>query len=147
MILGIGVDICHVPRIARLACNPRFAARILSPSEYAHFSSLSPSQHKQFLSVRWVDSYISRIFKQTNQMSDLNLNFVNNRWAIKESAYKALYPSYRPSWKDLTFLSNKDSRKPILTVTSDGYEDITLHASVSHDGEYVFATVLAESKT
>ncbi|KAG8712074.1 hypothetical protein FRC11_001100, partial [Ceratobasidium sp. 423] len=114
MILGIGVDVCHIPRIARLAANPRFSARILSPSERERFGLLNGDKSVRFLAVRW---------------------------AIKESAYKALYPLYKPAWKDLTFLAN-ESKKPVLTFHKS--KEIKLHASVSHDGEYVFATVLAE---
>ncbi|KAB5593638.1 Holo-[acyl-carrier-protein] synthase [Ceratobasidium theobromae] len=116
MILGIGVDLCHIPRVARLATNPRFAARILSPAEHTIFASLPAPHHSRFLAVRW---------------------------AIKESAYKALYPTYRLHWKDLTFLA-KNNNKPILQPSPNTCKGVTLHASVSHDGEYVFATVVAE---
>ncbi|CAE6430885.1 unnamed protein product [Rhizoctonia solani] len=114
MILGIGVDVCHIPRIARLLAHTRFPARILSPPEHERFGLLGESERARFLAVRW---------------------------AIKESAYKALYPVYKPTWKDLTFLTH-ESKKPVLTFHSN--KEIRLHASVSHDGEYVFATVLAE---
>ncbi|CEL57456.1 Holo-[acyl-carrier-protein] synthase OS=Bacillus amyloliquefaciens (strain FZB42) GN=acpS PE=3 SV=1 [Rhizoctonia solani AG-1 IB] len=117
MILGIGVDVCHVPRIARLATNPRFPARILSLGEHERFNLLNgPVERTRFLAVRW---------------------------AIKESAYKALYPTYQPTWKDLAFLTHQpENKKPILTFSKN--KEIKLHASVSHDGEYVFATVFAE---
>ncbi|KAJ1311710.1 hypothetical protein OPQ81_010182 [Rhizoctonia solani] len=115
MILGIGVDVCHIPRIARLATNPRFQARILSKPECERFNSLPEGERVRFLAVRW---------------------------AIKESAYKALYPAYKATWKELTFLAS-ETKKPVLTFIKD--KEIKLHASVSHDGEYVFATVLVES--
>ncbi|KAH7345260.1 4'-phosphopantetheinyl transferase superfamily [Rhizoctonia solani] len=115
MILGIGVDVCYVPRIARLASHTRFPAKILSIPEHERFNLLADSQRTRFLAVRW---------------------------AIKESAYKALYPVYKPTWKDLTFLAT-ESKKPVLTFQKN--ERIKLHASVSHDGEYVFATVMAET--
>ncbi|ELU36123.1 ACPS domain-containing protein [Rhizoctonia solani AG-1 IA] len=117
MILGIGVDVCHVPRIARLATNPRFPARILSSSEHGRFNLLNGSTER--------------------------IRFLAVRWAIKESAYKALYPSYKPTWKDLAFLTHRpETRKPTLTFAK--HQEIKLHASVSHDEEYVFAAVLAE---
>ncbi|CAE6524039.1 unnamed protein product [Rhizoctonia solani] len=117
MILGIGVDVCHIPRIARVAVNPRFPARILSPPEHERFALLNANERVRFLAVRW---------------------------AIKESAYKALYPLHKPGWKDLVFLAT-ESKKPVLTFHK--HKEIKLHASVSHDGEYVFATILAESAT
>lgn len=72
-------------------------------------------------------------------------------WAVKEAAYKALYPTCRPSWKDLTYRSlieGRDPDKPKLLYTpsrrDESFKEGTLHVSVSHDGEYVFTTVLAE---
>lgn len=63
---------------------------------------------------------------------------------MKEAAYKALYP-LRPTWKDLTYRSfdKKARSKPELTCqTAVG---TLLDVSVSHDGEYIVASVLAES--
>ncbi|KAG8685713.1 hypothetical protein FRC08_012951 [Ceratobasidium sp. 394] len=120
MILGIGVDICHIPRVARLVQKPRFAARILSPTEAHCFANLDDDARRaQFLAVRW---------------------------AVKESAYKALYPHYRLQWKQVNFLPPSDHNKPILSFNdpAGAYDRLKLHASVSHDGEYIFATVLAE---
>jgi holo-[acyl-carrier protein] synthase len=69
------------------------------------------------------------------------------RWSVKESAYKALYPSVRPTWKELTFRGLGDQgEKPSLeyhpAVKGGAVGDI--HVSVSHDGEYVFSTVVVE---
>lgn len=56
--LGLGVDIVHVPRIAailRSGRSERFAARILSGEEHEQWLGLSPSQDEdriRFLSVR-----------------------------------------------------------------------------------------------
>ncbi|THH12630.1 hypothetical protein EW146_g7515 [Bondarzewia mesenterica] len=77
--------------------------------------------------------------------------FLAVRWAVKEAAYKALYPVVKPTWKELTFVrSGSKSLKPVLQYQPLNIEDAVrighLHASVSHDGEYVFATVLAEAK-
>ena len=64
------------------------------------------------------------------------------RWAVKEAAYKALYPALRPTWKQLSFRPGDSDVKPILKLEKS---TIVLHSSVSHDGEYVVAYVLAES--
>lgn len=53
-ILGIGVDICHIPRIARLASRERFAQRILSPAEARLFGGLEGKTRERFLAVRYV---------------------------------------------------------------------------------------------
>lgn len=131
-ILGVGVDICHLPRIARLAAREGFARRILSPAEARLFTALSHanSERERFLAVRW---------------------------AVKESAYKALYPHVRLQWKLVSFIyppvpastTIKDRGKPVLMLdpSLDLSDTLKLHASVSHDGEYVFATVIAETQT
>lgn len=74
------------------------------------------------------------------------------RWAVKESAYKALYPHAHLQWKLVSFLpppasTINGSNKPTLVLDSSlGLSStLKLHASISHDGEYVFATVLAET--
>lgn len=82
----------------------------------------------------------------------------NSRFAVKEAAYKALYPTVRPTWKELSFMSYGElfpGSKPQLTYeslnTTEGelgkIDRLRLHVSVSHDGEYIAATVLAESST
>lgn len=60
-ILGIGVDILHVPRIARLLLDcrtaARFSRRILSEKELPVWNALPQTDHAkraQFLAVRWV---------------------------------------------------------------------------------------------
>jgi holo-[acyl-carrier protein] synthase len=72
---------------------------------------------------------------------------LNKRWCVKESAYKALYPAIRPTWKDFTFRSlGEQGEKPVLEYNPAGKE-ITLgniHVSASHDGEYVFTAVIIE---
>ncbi|OBZ76309.1 Holo-[acyl-carrier-protein] synthase [Grifola frondosa] len=125
-ILGIGVDVLHIPRLLAVIerrTAKRLASRILSQVEMSTWESLpscDDARRTRFLAVRW---------------------------SLKEAAYKAVYPIVQPTWKDLTFLSTPDSRKPVLeyhpgsTCPTVG----KLHASISHDGEYIFTTVLAES--
>ncbi|KAJ6614308.1 4'-phosphopantetheinyl transferase superfamily [Mycena sp. CBHHK59/15] len=118
-VLGIGVDVVHVPRIAALLSrrNPqRFASRILSPQEAA----------------------------QTHLLADPT--FLAVRWAVKEAAYKALYPKFRPSWKDLTYHGLRNGHKPVLLYHPSPNNNLgDMHVSVSHDGEYVFASVLVQA--
>jgi len=71
-----------------------------------------------------------------------------SRWAVKEAAYKALYP-IRPTWKEVTYSSFNAAThaKPTL-VYRPVHDNVTpahkLHVSVSHDGDYIFAQVIAE---
>ncbi|KDR83806.1 hypothetical protein GALMADRAFT_37747, partial [Galerina marginata CBS 339.88] len=125
-ILGIGVDLVHVPRIAALLSRrkpDRFAARILSKEEYAQWQSLGISSDRiQFLAVRW---------------------------CVKEAAYKAMYPAIQLSWKEITYHSTSTlGQKPFIIYHPLAAENTKkvgrTHVSVSHDGEYVYSSVLVE---
>ncbi|KAL1724457.1 4'-phosphopantetheinyl transferase superfamily [Schizophyllum commune] len=149
-ILGIGVDLVHLPRIAAaLSRHPsRFPARILSPSELSDWRKLETAAAAE------------------------RVRFLAVRWAVKEAAYKALSAAYRPVWHELTYAHGPAGR-PILQYRpkegfphpANGMEDAVsemkvrkpseglgapaprlkaLHTSVSHDGEYAIANVLAE---
>lgn len=79
-----------------------------------------------------------------------------HRWAAKEAAYKALFPSLRLRWSDLHLVKDNGAQaspKPRL-VFSDEFRDrtenqasdgIKMHLSISHDGDYIAAFVVAES--
>ncbi|OBZ90018.1 Holo-[acyl-carrier-protein] synthase [Choanephora cucurbitarum] len=122
MILGIGVDILHLPRITALISRrgqDTLARRILSQKEYVQFRQL------QDLDQQKCDSYLSA------------------RWCIKEAAYKALYPHHRLEWKQVTVV--KKAGKPELEfLNSKLYGIQRAHVSLSHDGEYAIAQVLLE---
>ncbi|OAX43908.1 4'-phosphopantetheinyl transferase [Rhizopogon vinicolor AM-OR11-026] len=132
LILGIGVDILHLPRLISLLSrkgSDAFAARILSTQELRSFQRLR-EQHGEDNTER-----IAR--------------FLGVRWAVKEAAYKALYP-IRPTWKEIIYLpfSAATHAKPTLVYrpVSEALIPVDkLHVSVSHDGDYIFAQVIAES--
>ncbi|KAI0285055.1 hypothetical protein BGY98DRAFT_897121, partial [Russula aff. rugulosa BPL654] len=69
------------------------------------------------------------------------------RWAVKEAVYKAVYPALKPAWKEFTFRKVTGSPKPDLVYhPKDNLLSLRLgriHTSVSHDQDYVFATVVA----
>ncbi|CAL1702354.1 unnamed protein product [Somion occarium] len=125
-ILGVGIDLVSIRRIVDLVRRrsaARLAHRILSSSE------LSGWQSRPFAS------------------SDERIKFLAVRWAVKEAAYKALYPTFRPTWKELTYESfnRATTQKPSLVYRAIKDSTFTLHVSVSHDGDYVVAQVLADS--
>ena len=73
---------------------------------------------------------------------------------MKEAAYKAMYPTVRPTWKELTYESfgrlHAKSKpqlqyNPLGPFSSQSDAVGKLHVSVSHDGEYIAATVIAEN--
>ena len=141
-ILGIGVDVVHLPRILALLnrrCPDRFASRILSTAEYGQWQALHISEaqdHVRFLAVRYTS------FEQYF----LDLIYLFYRWSVKEASYKAMYPIVKTSWKELTY--EKISGKP--TLRYDPILDVNrhkigrTHVSVSHDGDYVYSSVLVE---
>ncbi|PFH51456.1 hypothetical protein AMATHDRAFT_142672 [Amanita thiersii Skay4041] len=127
-ILGIGVDLVHIPRIVALVRRRgthRFITRILSPVELSHWQSLSE------------DSAAIERFR-----------FLAVRWCVKEAAYKAMYPTFQPTWKELSYVNTISSQKPSLLyhpLKTESPEPLSnIHVSVSHDGDYVFASVLIE---
>jgi phosphopantetheinyl transferase (holo-ACP synthase) len=73
----------------------------------------------------------------------------NSRWAVKEAVYKAVYPIVKPTWHDFTLKRPVGSPKPDLVYhPKDSQLSRRLgrmHTSVSHDGEYTFATVIVET--
>ncbi|KAL1921159.1 uncharacterized protein VTP21DRAFT_10875 [Calcarisporiella thermophila] len=118
MIVGIGVDMLHIPRLqallSRRPTNPKlFARRILSPAEQEE---------------PWQNDPVS---------------FLSSRWTVKEACYKALYPSHRLNWKEVTLY--KVNGKPQLRIENAKKLGISrAHVSISHDGEYVIAQVVFE---
>jgi len=137
-IIGIGIDIVHTPRLVSLVARrspTKLASRILSPNEFRDWEKLFPPIPSTPVPVNERDL--------GNIADEKWFGFLAVRWAIKEAAYKALFPLYKPTWKDLTV--SKDPAgggKP--TLAFDGSTKVKLHVSVSHDGEYTVANVLAE---
>ncbi|KAI8065596.1 4'-phosphopantetheinyl transferase [Gongronella butleri] len=126
MILGIGIDIVHLPRIARLVGSrgrDRFARRILSEQEHAEFRHL---------------------FGNASGAHEREVNYLASRWCVKEAVYKALYPRHRLVWKDVTLW--KEQGKPMLLIADGGKYGIRQsHVSLSHDGHYATAMVILEN--
>jgi len=145
-ILGIGVDLVHIPRITSLLRrrnSERFASKILSAQEYNQWASLGssePSARPRFLAVRYCRS---------TQFTDLFVNAHTIRWNVKEALYKAVYPTLRPTWKEITYHGlTASGQKPSIIYHPVVQENLhkvgQIHVSVSHDGEYSYASVVVE---
>ena len=65
------------------------------------------------------------------------------RWSTKEAAYKAVFPTLRPTCKELTYRSSSKYSKPQLLY--DVHQVGKIHVSASHDGDYVFTSVVVET--
>jgi holo-[acyl-carrier protein] synthase len=124
-LLGIGVDILHIPRFRALVTRrtaERVAARILSSQEHLTFKELPTGKH------------------------EARLRFLAVRWAVKEATYKALYPTAVPTWGMVTYHSANRAvhLKPSLEFSGELTSMVgtgARHVSVSHDGDYVLAQV------
>ncbi|GAA5820082.1 hypothetical protein JCM11251_005474 [Rhodosporidiobolus azoricus] len=135
MILGVGVDLLHLPRLRSLLNRRdplRLAGRICSAAELE----------------QWQDMHSSGQGAESER-------FLASRWAAKEAAYKALYPTFRPTWKNLEI--RKVDKKPFLSFspafkpqsaehapTSTELEDVKMHLSMTHDADLLIAYVVAE---
>ncbi|KAH7100662.1 4'-phosphopantetheinyl transferase [Auriculariales sp. MPI-PUGE-AT-0066] len=123
MLRGVGTDILHVARLNLLLKrrgHGAFARRILTTQELHDFHALPLHD------------------------TERRVRFLAVRWALKEATYKALFPTLRLTWKDVT-ASRGVGDKPLLTISSHIVSRTQLHCSVSHDGEYVLAFVVAEA--
>ncbi|KAH9978072.1 4'-phosphopantetheinyl transferase superfamily [Lactifluus volemus] len=126
-ILGVGVDVLHLPRLTRHLVDNRLAKRILSPVELCEYLALPREDF------------------------DRRVRFLGVRWAVKEAVYKAVYPTVKPTWQDFTIQKCASNPKPDLlyhpTDTTLLHRLGQIHTSVSHDGDYTFATVIVEQPT
>ncbi|KAG0333019.1 hypothetical protein BG000_009536 [Podila horticola] len=123
MILGIGVDILHLPRLKGLLSRrpDRFLTRILTEVEQKEFKALQQ--------------------QAGGADQEGPLRYLGARWALKEASYKALYPHHKLTWQDVTV-----AKQDVLIIAEKERFGIgKSHCSVSHDGEYLVGQVLLES--
>lgn len=159
MIVGIGVDLLHLPRLRSLLNRRdplRLAGRICSTAEVEEWKSTTGGGRgeasERYLALRCAFSPLFPALPPKKRLIPLHSS---RRWAAKEAAYKALYPGFRPIWKDLEV--RKVDKKPFLTFSpafkpraeecagsSLKSEDIKMHLSVTHDADLVVAYVVAE---
>ncbi|WFD18064.1 hypothetical protein MCAP1_000276 [Malassezia caprae] len=113
-----------------------FARRVLSPSEELVYQRVSPGLSHE-----------------------ARMRYLATRWACKEAAYKAVYPHLRLLATHLAVKRDDSMPKPSLWLEPGPHtvwrsangasadalaESIRFHLSISHDGDYVVASVLAE---
>jgi holo-[acyl-carrier protein] synthase len=72
------------------------------------------------------------------------LNVDIHRWVAKEAAYKALYPHFIPTWKDLVISKDSGLKPSLQYISPESKNTLKFHLSVSHDEEYTVANVLVE---
>ncbi|KAE8421085.1 hypothetical protein BDV36DRAFT_305639 [Aspergillus pseudocaelatus] len=135
--LNIGTDIVHLPRITRLIHRrdylTRFTRRILNDHEQHDFRT-------RFALPAAMNSPNQRPLPSSTDMA----RWLAGRFAAKEAARKAA-PNGAASlgWKDVMVrVSETDTGRPEV-VYLDGETARIGKLSISHDGDYVVATVLA----
>lgn len=74
--------------------------------------------------------------------ADLPVESLAGRFAAKEAVAKALFRPPGATWRDAEVVRGDDGR-PVLSVR--GYEHLTWHVTIAHDGGFATAMVVAET--
>lgn len=111
---GIGVDILHVPRLANLL-RKGYTQRLAK-------RILTPTEQTKFNALP----------------ATSHLSFLATHWALKEASWKASQP-IPSSWKDMEVDHSPEGQPQLY-----GTKGLSFKCSVSHDGEYVVAYVIAQ---
>ena len=123
MIIGIGVDICNVPRLSqlRLKYGPRFLDRVFTPVEQERCGH-GPAADQRYAA----------------------------RFAAKEAVMKALGTGWRGTTFSDIEVATEDTGKPVVTMSggarklADGLGVTRIHISLSHERENAIAFVVLE---
>lgn len=118
MILGTGIDIVRIPRIAAMAerWRDRFLDRVFTGGEKEYCLK----KHSPYPSLA-------------------------ARFAAKEAFFKASGAASL-SWRDIEVI-NADNGRPAITlrgVALERFQSARIHLSLSHDGDYAIAQVTIE---
>ncbi|PGH15065.1 holo-[acyl-carrier-protein] synthase [Polytolypa hystricis UAMH7299] len=145
--LNVGTDIVHLPRIIRLINRPasqnsqgnaylnRFTRRILCDQEQNAFR------------VRFGDLDGCGEKRSPTQTTEI-ARWLAGRFASKEAAKKAAPGGAAAvGWKDVMVRveSNGSGRPEVIYLKEGGSRGELGKLSISHDGDYVIATVIAAS--
>ncbi|KAL4993605.1 4'-phosphopantetheinyl transferase superfamily [Aspergillus recurvatus] len=147
--LNIGTDIVYLPRITRLISRPggyltRFTRRILSEQEQRDFRTR--------FSLPPFDSPACQLNKDKRINITVTADMARwlaGRFAAKEAGRKAARGGAKGvGWKDVVVRvadGGADGRPDVILFDrgEDGGRGRVGRLSISHDGEYVVATVLA----
>jgi holo-[acyl-carrier protein] synthase len=118
MIIGTGIDIVEIKRIAKLMTNEKFIKRVLTYNEQTKLATLSERRKMEFLA---------------------------GRFAAKEAYAKALGTGIG---KELSFqdveIVNDNLGKPIIKVENKKFK---AHVSISHSHDYAIAQIILEGSS
>ncbi|KAG0306603.1 hypothetical protein BGZ98_002074 [Dissophora globulifera] len=113
-ILGIGVDILHLPRLRQaLSRHPkRFVTRILTKIEQDELQAIR------------------------ERTGDKDTEAV-------EACYKAAFPHHKLTWQDVTVVK-ENGKPCLKIPERERFGIGNAHASVSHDGDFLISQVIFE---
>ncbi|KAJ3284527.1 hypothetical protein HDU79_008073 [Rhizoclosmatium sp. JEL0117] len=103
MILGIGCDIVHIPRIRALLHRSRDASagpsRVFCDKRAINFA-------RRIFGTDELDAFRKRFILADGKVDERAVTlFLAGRFAVKESSYKALQPHYALDWSDVNIVS------------------------------------------
>ena len=129
LIVGHGIDIVSVDRIAQVygRFGHRFLRKFLAPEELKAFYDLEARNQQR------------------------SITFLAGRWAVKESAYKALGSRNLPFTELTTVVDVNGQPRLCFTGTAQGVAEkkgiIHTHLAISHETKYALASVILEGNS
>ncbi|KAJ3223224.1 hypothetical protein HDU81_009313 [Chytriomyces hyalinus] len=152
MILGLGCDIVHLPRIAALLSRTRAKDCALNLNAPVIVHQPRVDRFASFI-FGGTESSEMKAFQAAFGARDDSLEcaqrltrYLASRFAVKEACFKAMYPHYTLQWADVV-ISRSERGKPELSLSkqvTDKLGPISSHVSISHDGDYAMATAIFE---
>ncbi|WFD29381.1 hypothetical protein MSPP1_000390 [Malassezia sp. CBS 17886] len=161
----------HAQRLARMPWQRVAAAAVPRTAEAAKPDEARPGPGDAFLAAaaqhfarRTLSAPEAAIWANASprMTRDDCVSFLASRWASKEAAYKAAYPHVRLAATDVTMVraERAHAAKPRLILepragyvsaggagADEAVSALHLELSLSHDGDYVVAAVLAHSES
>ncbi|KAJ9068140.1 hypothetical protein DSO57_1031673 [Entomophthora muscae] len=161
MIVGVGTDILKISRISNIVgftVNQSNSALLWNPSSINKLTNFSSRILSQNELVRFNIEQMPLI-KNHNCETPPNyssiINFLAKRWAVKEALYKALFPKYKLTWKEVELLSLNGKPEiayhkitPLRKTTHEclDFSQLRTHVSISHDSGLIIAFAVVEKK-
>eukprot|EP01112_Ceratiomyxa_fruticulosa_P020439 TRINITY_DN6952_c0_g1_i1.p1 TRINITY_DN6952_c0_g1~~TRINITY_DN6952_c0_g1_i1.p1 ORF type:complete len:157 (-),score=42.59 TRINITY_DN6952_c0_g1_i1:186-656(-) len=155
MIIGLGNDLVHIPRIKQLFLRygDRFLRRAFHPTEIRQFG----------------DIYHRTLKNQVNSEKSVELKdhspfvFLSSRWAVKEATYKAFgvkdrrrlpFPSILVEYeKENNNDSVQEKGRPVVRLFDEAQalkESMgvdMIFVAISHDGDYALSNIILEKRS
>lgn len=138
-VIGIGIDIVHIPRIQQifLKYGDRFLNRAYHKEEIEEFRELERSFQKQQL-WNW---------KPKNKLPDKHFTFLASRWAMKEATHKSIGGVKRLPFPEIQIKRNSQGKPELVSegFAAKIFRELGVSKSlisISHDGEYAIANIV-----